>query len=108
MKNLNFTLIIALLIGITPVAVATDNDVYATGGPEHKAHYSGMTREVVDGLAHYQFNVRVGPGDFDIVRLHRVVREVVAFFVPFSGNVAKPGAVPWALWIAVALSGRSA
>ena len=75
MKNPNFTLIIALLIGITPVAVATDNDVYATGGPEHKAHYSGMTREVVDGLAHYQFKVRVGPSEFDTVRIHRVVRE---------------------------------
>lgn len=27
------------------------------------------------GIAHYQLNVRMGPGKFDIVRIHRVIRE---------------------------------
>ncbi len=27
------------------------------------------------GLAHYAFDVRLGPGQYDVVRLHRVVRE---------------------------------
>ena len=28
-----------------------------------------------DGIVHYRFDVRVGPGQFDMIRLHRVVRE---------------------------------
>jgi len=28
-----------------------------------------------DGIAHYQIDVRVGRGEYDVVRLHRVVRE---------------------------------
>jgi hypothetical protein len=36
----------------------------------------GWEREVlVDDIAHYSFEVRVGPGEFDVIGLHRVVRE---------------------------------
>lgn len=31
--------------------------------------------ELCSGIAHYQFEVRIGKGPFDIVRLHRVVKE---------------------------------
>lgn len=31
--------------------------------------------EVVAGVAHYQYTLRVGPGEFDVVRIHRVIRE---------------------------------
>ena len=31
--------------------------------------------ELGAGIAHYQFNVRMGHGEFDIVRIHRVIRE---------------------------------
>ena len=37
---------------------------------------SGFSRtELGKGIAHYQFKVRVGGGEFDIVRIHRVVHE---------------------------------
>lgn len=44
----------------------------------HTAHnmFLDSTRtEIADGVAHYQYMVRVGSGEFDVVRLHRVVRE---------------------------------
>lgn len=31
--------------------------------------------ELNGGIVHYQFNIRLGNGEFDIVRMHRVVRE---------------------------------
>ncbi len=35
-------------------------------------------RTVLGGnIAHYRFDVVVGPGQFDVIRLHRVVREQV-------------------------------
>lgn len=38
--------------------------------------WAGASRtEIGAGLAHYQFDVPLGPGEFDVVRLHRVVRE---------------------------------
>jgi hypothetical protein len=30
---------------------------------------------VVDDVVHYRFKVRIGPGPFDVIRMHRVVRE---------------------------------
>ena len=32
-----------------------------------------------EDLAHYTFDVRVGPGKFDVIRLHRIVRERSAY-----------------------------
>ena len=37
---------------------------------------SHINRELVtDGIAHYSFQLRVGPGEFDKIGIHRVVRE---------------------------------
>jgi pimeloyl-ACP methyl ester carboxylesterase len=33
-----------------------------------------------DGLAHYRYDVRVGPGQFDVIRLHRIVRERIPYW----------------------------
>lgn len=35
----------------------------------------GYREEIGDYIAHYQFDVPLGPGEFDVVRIHRVVRE---------------------------------
>ena len=44
--------------------------------------------ELGAGIAHYQFNVRMGEGEFDIVRIHRVIRESRPFRpVPSKGDV---------------------
>ncbi|MBD0852220.1 hypothetical protein [Maribacter arenosus] len=41
---------------------------------------NNMTREDLGGgIAHYQFEVVMGPGEFDVVRIHRVVRESRAY-----------------------------
>ncbi|MFW6010290.1 MAG: hypothetical protein ACOC9H_00075 [Gemmatimonadota bacterium] len=43
---------------------------------EALARYRDAEREeLVDGIVHTSFELRVGPGPFDVVRLHRVVRE---------------------------------
>ena len=35
-----------------------------------------MNRELIgNGIAHYEFDLRLGPNQFDVVRVHRVVRE---------------------------------
>jgi hypothetical protein len=47
----------------------------ASGHSTHKVLLNSTRTEVADGVAHYQFMVRVGSGEFDVVRLHRVVRE---------------------------------
>ncbi len=40
------------------------------------SNISGFTRiELGAGIAHYQFNIRMGEGQYDVVRIHRVVRE---------------------------------
>lgn len=44
--------------------------------------------ELGAGIAHYQFNVKMGVGDFDMVRIHRVVRESRPYHpVPLKGDV---------------------
>ena len=44
--------------------------------------------ELGAGIAHYQFTVRMGDGEFDWVRIHRVVRESRKYYpVPLKGNV---------------------
>lgn len=57
-------------------------------------HESAERTEIIDGVAHYRFDVRLGPGDFDIVRLHRVVRELPsAGAAPSDRAVNTAGAV---------------
>ena len=44
--------------------------------------------ELGAGIAHYQFNVQMGEGEFDVVRIHRVVRESRPFHpIPTKGDV---------------------
>lgn len=44
--------------------------------------------ELGAGIAHYQFNVQMGEGEFDVVRIHRVVRESQPYHpVPLKGDV---------------------
>jgi len=44
--------------------------------------------ELGAGIAHYQFKVRMGDGEFDWIRIHRVVRESRAYHpVPLKGDV---------------------
>jgi len=47
------------------------------GGPapaEFKIMYADRT-ELGDGIAHYRYDVAMGPGKYDVVRIHRIVRE---------------------------------
>ena len=52
-------------------------------------HISDFSRtELGAGIAHYQFNVQMGEGEFDVVRIHRVVRESRPYHpVPLKGDV---------------------
>ena len=44
--------------------------------------------ELGAGIAHYQFNVQMGEGEFDIVRIHRIIRESRPYHpVPTKGDV---------------------
>jgi hypothetical protein len=44
--------------------------------------------ELGAGIAHYQFKVRMGEGEFDIVRIHRVIRESRPYRpIPTKGDV---------------------
>ena len=43
--------------------------------------------ELGGGIAHYQFKIRVGTGEFDVIRIHRVVRENSSYYpVQTKGN----------------------
>jgi hypothetical protein len=47
------------------------------GGPapvQFKIMHSDRT-ELGDGIAHYRYDVAMGPGKYDVVRIHRIVRE---------------------------------
>ena len=42
----------------------------------HLGFVSDLERlPVVDDVVHYRFKVRIGPGPFDVIRMHRVVKE---------------------------------
>ena len=44
--------------------------------------------ELGAGIAHYQFKVQMGEGEFDIVRIHRVIRESRPYHpIPTKGDV---------------------
>jgi len=44
--------------------------------------------ELSGKIAHYQFKIRVGTGEFDVIRIHRVVREISSYHpVQTKGNV---------------------
>jgi len=55
-----------------------DNTAFVASEPTQtkRNHYFNMSREQVGSdIAHYQFEVRLGEGEFDVVRIHRVVKE---------------------------------
>jgi hypothetical protein len=43
------------------------------GGPQFLVDFERTP--LVDDVAHYRFDLRFGPGEYDVVRIHRVVRE---------------------------------
>ena len=56
------------------VAVATSRGCWLELG--HACIVSDLERlPVVDDVVRYRFKVRIGPGPFDVIRMHRVVRE---------------------------------
>lgn len=54
-----------------------------------KSRISDFSRtEMGRGIVHYQFKLRVGSGDFDVIRIHRVVRESRPYrAIPTKGHV---------------------
>lgn len=57
---------------VEPTAVDTPTDI----DKSFLGWILNWEREVVvDDIAHYSFQLRVGPGEFDVIGLHRVVRE---------------------------------
>lgn len=66
-----------------PLAASTANLVHA-GAPI----VSNIERRILTGnIAEYSFQVRVGPGPYDVIGLHRVVREA-APFLPIQARQA--------------------
>ncbi len=60
----------------------SDNTSFVAAEPstDRRNHYFNMNREQVgSNIAHYQFDVRLGEGAFDVVRIHRVVKENRAY-----------------------------
>jgi hypothetical protein len=51
------------------------NDSFAGGEITHSERIA-----LPDGLAHYRFSVKVGSGQFDVIRLHRIVRERMPYW----------------------------
>ena len=41
--------------------------------------------ELSGGIAHYKFKIRVGSGEFDVIRIHRIVRESSSYY-PIQTN----------------------
>lgn len=89
MKKLRIAVFFVVLLGIVPVSVVAE-DSYRTAGALHESELGSLAAskhglggrifdvsrtELGDGVAHYQFKLRVGDGAFDVVRVHRVVRE---------------------------------
>lgn len=73
--------ILRTLLALVPCAVlggalSAPIQAYADGvtSDSVKLTYSDRT-ELGDGLAHYRYDLTVGPGQYDKVRIHRIVRE---------------------------------
>jgi hypothetical protein len=55
---------------------ARDHDRHSSGTLFSKGRIIHSDRTVIHGnIVHYRYDVRVGPGRFDVIRVHRVVRE---------------------------------
>ncbi|MFO7695004.1 MAG: hypothetical protein R6V57_18120 [Vicinamibacterales bacterium] len=72
--------VIAACVCLLAVTPAWAQNSGGFPGPEHaqaKKAYGLAERVVVHGdVVHYQFDVQVGPGPYDVIRIHRVVKEV--------------------------------
>ncbi len=54
----------------------TKNEAESGARKIKRKHLLQMNREEVgNGIAHYQFDVQMGEGEFDVITLHRVVKE---------------------------------
>ncbi|MBZ4412359.1 hypothetical protein K8640_29470 [Myxococcus sp. XM-1-1-1] len=63
----------ALRDSATEALATNGSELLGVAGPATARH---ATREVLFGdLAHYRFELQVGPGEHDVVTVHRVVRE---------------------------------
>jgi hypothetical protein len=66
--------LIFVLTGTTQLALAQGGQLPGTIFSQGRIIH--LDRTVIHGnIVHYRYDVRVGPGDFDVIRLHRVVRE---------------------------------
>ena len=56
------------------LALLASTVAYAQGVPSQPALDLDRT-QLTDDIAHYRYDIAVGPGPYDVVRIHRVVRE---------------------------------
>src|SRR5512139_41898 len=67
---------VLLLVGSAQAARLQGERSPETTGAVARAAVGGLERTVVgDNIAHYRYDVRVGPGRFDTIQIHRVVKE---------------------------------
>jgi pimeloyl-ACP methyl ester carboxylesterase len=55
----------------SPIAATADEPV-----PAHPQVLHSDRTQLEDNIAHYRYDVAMGPGQYDVVRIHRVVREM--------------------------------
>jgi len=66
---------LSLAVPVSQSKSTTNDDAFARGRITHSERIA-----LPDGLAHYRYYVRVGPGQFDVIRLHRIVRERMPYW----------------------------
>ena len=74
---LRWIVIIVLAVTLVFPVLAQTNQPFSGGATQFAgATITNVQRIVLHGdIVHYRFDVKVGPGQFDAIRLHRVVRE---------------------------------
>ena len=76
----NATSTVDMLAGVSGAAQGARADLVTASGA------SGIERiPLVGNVAHYRFDVRVGAGEHDVIRMHRIVRER-APWIPETGH----------------------
>jgi pimeloyl-ACP methyl ester carboxylesterase len=65
------------LLAVTPAWAQNSGGLPGKEHAQAKKAYEQAARVIVHGdVVHYQFDVHVGPGPYDVIRIHRVVKEV--------------------------------
>jgi hypothetical protein len=60
--------------------IGTNISLKCTPNPTNKCSLISMKRsELPGGIAHYQFKLRLGPGAFDVIVVHRLIRESIPY-----------------------------